>query len=373
MRQLAKFSVIAVVISTVSGCGWLWGEKGYFRDRSNDYLEAKQEPMIVIPANLQKNTRPFDPLYPIPNNIPNPTTAKRYEVPRPLPLQEANANSLFSLQRNQGNQWIIAQQMVMPAYEQALQYFRQAGFHIDTARPVMGEFTTSWTKTNILANTLNSRLLAMDSSLANQELRVRVRVDPGARANTSELYTLVMVRPEGSTAETEWPSKSQSSVVEAILLDELMANLSNSQVSDNVPSLSDASQQPAVSAKKKALFNRDTKGVPFLVMNGDLDLVWSQVEQAINKANIKVDDMDRSERVYYINLSEKADGNSKPGFFTRLFSSEAKREASAERYIIKVIPIDNAMNVRVEGVSNDTVVSPEKAESILKLLQDNMN
>ncbi|AWM80203.1 hypothetical protein DKL61_07415 [Gammaproteobacteria bacterium ESL0073] len=372
MRQLAKFSVIAVVISTVSGCGWLWGEKGYFRDRSNDYLDAKQEPMITIPANLKKDTRPFDPLYPIPNNIPNPTITKNYEVPRPLPLQAVNASGSFSLQRNQGNQWIIAQQMVTPAYEQALQYFRQAGFHIDTARPVTGEFTTSWTKTSVLTNMLNSRLLAMDSSLANQELRVRVRVDPGARANTSELYTLVMVRPEGSSVETDWPSKSQNSVVEAILLDELMANMSNSQASENVVSLSDTQQQ-SVATQKKALFNRDTQGIPFLVMNGDLDLVWSQVEQAINKANIKIDDMDRSERVYYINLSEKADGSSKPGFFTRLFTSEAKREASAERYIIKVIPIDNAMSVKVEGIGNDTVVSPEKAESILKLLQDNMN
>lgn len=372
MRQLAKFSVIAIVISTTSGCGWLWGEKGYFRDRSNDYLSAKQEPLIVIPANLQKDTRPFDPLYPIPSNIPNPTNTKSYEVPRPVPLQAVNSNTAFSLQNKQGNQWFIAQQSVAQVYEQASQYFRQAGFHIDTVRPVTGEFTTGWTKVSSLTNTLNNRLLALDSSLATQELRVRTRVDPGIRANTSELYTLVMVRPEGSTAETDWPSKSQNIAVESILLDELMANMSNSQPTDNAVSLS-ASQDQSASSNKKAMFNRDSQGKPFLVMNGDLDLAWSQVERAINMANIKIDDMDRSVGAYYINLSEKADGSSKPGFFSRLFGSEAKREASAERYVIKVIPINNEIDVKVEGISNDTVVSPVKAESILKLLQDNMN
>lgn len=60
MRQLAKLSVIAVVISTTSGCGWLWGEKGYFKDRSNDYLDAKQAPLITVPADLQQNTKPLD-------------------------------------------------------------------------------------------------------------------------------------------------------------------------------------------------------------------------------------------------------------------------------------------------------------------------
>ncbi|MDO8332908.1 MAG: hypothetical protein Q7T02_02925, partial [Pseudomonas sp.] len=36
MKRLAGLSVLALMISSTSGCGWLWGEDGYFRDRGND-------------------------------------------------------------------------------------------------------------------------------------------------------------------------------------------------------------------------------------------------------------------------------------------------------------------------------------------------
>ncbi len=36
MKQLAGLSALALIIATSSGCGWLWGEDGYFRDRSSD-------------------------------------------------------------------------------------------------------------------------------------------------------------------------------------------------------------------------------------------------------------------------------------------------------------------------------------------------
>ena len=33
MKRLAGLSTLALIISSTSGCGWLWGEDGYFRDR----------------------------------------------------------------------------------------------------------------------------------------------------------------------------------------------------------------------------------------------------------------------------------------------------------------------------------------------------
>ena len=42
MKRLAGFSALALIVSSTSGCGWLWGENGYFRDRGSDYLEARQ-------------------------------------------------------------------------------------------------------------------------------------------------------------------------------------------------------------------------------------------------------------------------------------------------------------------------------------------
>lgn len=376
MRQLAKLSVIAVVISTTSGCGWLWGEKGYFKDRSNDYLDAKQAPLITVPADLQQNTKPLDPLYPIPANIPNSTAGKDFEVPRPVPLQIVNESRAFSLQSSQGVQWFIAQQPTMQVYGQAFQYFQQAGFHIDVTRPTTGEFTTNWVKPSALTSMLSNRLLAVDPSLAKEEFKVRVRIEPGVSSNTSEVYTLVMVRAEDSTADAAWPAKSQNASVESVLLDELMANMSNTQAMDTTVSLlTDSQVESTPVASTTAVLSRDAQNMPVLVMNGDFDLVWSRVERAITTANIKIDDMDRSMGAYYVNLAEKADGSSDVGFFSRLFGgdSQAKRDARAERYIIKVDKVDNAINVSVQNAKDSSPAAADKAEAILKQLKDNMN
>lgn len=373
MRQLAKFSVIAIVISTTSGCGWLWGDKGYFRDRSNDYLTAKQAPLLTVPADLQNNTKPLDPLYPIPANVVNSTAGKDFEVPRPVPLQVVNENRSFSLQSSNGLQWFIAQQSPLQIYPQVSQYFQQAGFHIDTSRPETGEFTTAWAKPSTLTEMLSNRLLAVDNKLSQQEFRVRVRVEPGVQTNTSEIYTLVMVRPENSTAETDWPVKSQSPAIESVLLDELMANMSNYQpATTTVSLLSDTKTAAPISL---VALTKNTQNLPVLSMTGDFDLVWARVERAITTSNVKIEDMDRSTGSYYINLSEKANGSNDRGFFKRLFSgdSQEERDARAERYIIKLTQVGEIIQVDVQNVRDNKPVATDKAETILKQLKDNMN
>lgn len=375
MRQLAKLSVVAVVISTTGGCSWLWGDKGYFRDRSNDYLDAKQAPLITVPANLQANTKPLDPLYPIPTNVVNSTAGKDFEVPRPVSLQVVNEDKTFSLQNSQGVQWFIAQQPPMQVYGQAFQYFQQAGFHIDSTQPETGEFTTGWVTPSALTSMLSSRLLAVDPKLAKEEFKVRVRVEPGTRSNMSEVYTLVMTRSEGSATDTSWPAKSQDTAVESVLLDELMANMSNTQVNDTTVSLLSDTKEGKAVEENVAVLTQNAENIPVLSMTGDFDLVWARVERAITAANIKIDDMDRSTGAYYVNLAEKADGSSEGGFFSRWFGSDtkAKREARAERYIIKVAKVTNAVEVSVQNLQDGHSIAFDKAREVLKQLKDNMN
>lgn len=373
MRQLVKFVVIGVVISTNSGCGWLWGEKGYFRDRSNDYLNAKQTPQITVPSDLQNNTKPLDPLYPIPVNVANSTAGKDFEVPRPVPLQVVSENRTFSLQNSKGVQWFIAQQPPSQVYPQVSQYFQQAGFHIDMSRPETGEFTTTWVKPKTLTAMLSNRLLAVDNKLINQEFRVRVRVEPGVQSNTSEVYTLVMARPANSEIASDWPAKSQNLAVESVLLDELMANMSNIQ--DTSTSVSLLTDSKTVTPTTIAILTKNEQNQPILSMHGEFDLVWARVERAITTANIKIDDMDRSTGSYYINLSEKADSTDSRGFFKRLFSSDsqAARDARAERYIICLVQQGDTLQIAVKNVRDNKPVAKDKAETILKQIRDNMN
>ena len=75
MKRLAGLSTLALIISSTSGCGWLWGDEGYFRDRSTDYLDARQTAPMQMPANV--DAKRIDPLLPVPARSSMPRSMSR--------------------------------------------------------------------------------------------------------------------------------------------------------------------------------------------------------------------------------------------------------------------------------------------------------
>ncbi len=53
MRPLFRL-LLPVVIVTLSGCGWLVGDEGYFRDRGDDYRNARSIPPMQVPEDKQE-------------------------------------------------------------------------------------------------------------------------------------------------------------------------------------------------------------------------------------------------------------------------------------------------------------------------------
>lgn len=85
MKRLAGLSALALIISSTSGCGWLWGEDGYFRDRGSDYLQARPTAPMQLPPDAS-NVKRLDPLLPIPRNVADDSATGEFEVPRPQPM-----------------------------------------------------------------------------------------------------------------------------------------------------------------------------------------------------------------------------------------------------------------------------------------------
>ena len=49
--------LLSAVMLSNSGCSWLFGEDGTFRDRSNDYRQAKVEPIYEVMEGWSESTR----------------------------------------------------------------------------------------------------------------------------------------------------------------------------------------------------------------------------------------------------------------------------------------------------------------------------
>ena len=228
MKRLAGLTALALVIGNTSGCGWLWGKDGYFRDRGTDYLDSRQTGPMKVPEGLQ--SKQLDPLLPIPMNIADShEKAGEFEVPRPLPLANAGSSSDYSLQKSGDSRWLIAQRPPAEVWPVAHQFFQDNGFSFADERPQTGEFSTNWQPLTQLsaplARRLGSRVAGVDPG---SEARVRVRIEPGVQTNTSEVYVLSETRPAGSSASADWPSRPVVPALDAALLDEMLANMSTS-------------------------------------------------------------------------------------------------------------------------------------------------
>ena len=64
MRFVMRFTPLVIAV-VVSGCAWLSDDEGIFVNTSDDYLDARQNPDLIIPEDLDQ-TRVQDP-FPIPN------------------------------------------------------------------------------------------------------------------------------------------------------------------------------------------------------------------------------------------------------------------------------------------------------------------
>ena len=224
MKRLAGLSALALIISSTSGCGWVWGPEGYFRDRGSDYLEAQATKPMQLPPDVNVAKR-LDPLLPIPRNVADDTVKGEYVVPRPQPIMSVADASDYSLQKSGDNRWIVAQRPPAEVWPVAVQFFQDNGFSIDQQRPQTGEFTTAWQQGRELSANMAQRLLA-GGVAADSEARVRVRIEPGVQRNTSEVYVVSAERPAGSTANVDFTPRSVNTGVDAALVDEMLASMS---------------------------------------------------------------------------------------------------------------------------------------------------
>jgi outer membrane protein assembly factor BamC len=374
MKRLAGLTVLALIISGTSGCGWLWGDDGYFRDRGNDYLDARETAPMQLPAGVK--SKRLDPLLPIPGNIsalPVASADSEFEVPRPPVMKNLTAGTDFSLQKSGESRWIVAQRPPAEVWPVARQFFEDNGFKIVDERPQTGEFSTAWQPIEQISTSLARRLSSRVAlSEAGSETRLRVRVEPGVQRNTSEVFVLSVERAPGSTTDVPWPSSTGNPGLEAAMLDEMLANFSRS-----------AEQGGSVSLLANRDFdtpNRvsmivDGNGNPILSLGADLDRSWSSVGRSLDLAQIHIDDINRSLSVYYINLSPNAGQDQQPGMFSWVpfFGSvdPAEIEASAERFQVRLTKVGDSVQVSVEKDSN-TVAPADIARAVLARIQENL-
>lgn len=362
MKRLVGLTSLALVVASTGGCGWLWGKDGYFRDRGNDYLNARQTAPMQVPPGVE--LRPVDPLLPLPQRVADSQADADYEVPRPPKLQTTAVNSDFSVQDSPEQRWLLARRPAAQLWAPTRQFLVDSGFEIAEERPQTGELVTGWQSASRLAPSLRQ------AAGQDGEARLRIRIEPGVQRNASEIHVLSSRRSAGSQVDTPWPERPANTTLDIALLDELQSSLArNAELGDSVSLLAKRDYE----APQRVALAQDASGNPLLRLDSDLDRAWASVGRALEVADIRVEDLNRSLGIYYINLSERAESNTrKPGFLSRLFGRGADRdavEARAERYQLRLTEVGSSVQVAVEQ-DLDTLAPGDVARRVLTRLQE---
>lgn len=361
------------VLTSLSGCGYLMGDSGYFRDRGSDYQQAEVAPRMTVPADLQ--TRSIGDLLPVPGQVvAAPTGEDGFETPRPRAMLASADSSVFSLQQQGSQRWLLAQlpaNEIWPLLERFWSDYRVPMAKQDKA---LSEFATDWVDFSQAAgNPLVRRmmpLLEQGRQVDDEEQRFRLRLEPGVNAGTSEIKVLHQNRDLGDD-DSQWPTRSDNVSFERGLLAELETYLNQSVSAGGSALVSSIINSGPVETS----LEQDGAGNSVLYMNADFNRAWADVGDALARADVLVTDYNRSSGVYYVDLDQTRSEQEEPGFFARWFGGDDEEEAT--------VPDENQLQVRLTSGANRVEVSvdagfekaadPARARELLERIQRGLN
>lgn len=370
MKPVTGALAIALLGGSLSGCGYIFGNDGYFRDRGGDYQLASVEPRMQVPQGI--DSKPLGDMLPVPG-VTGQGISDKFVVPRPQPMSVSADDGGFSLQQSGSRRWLLAASSPTELFGRVGQFFSDYQVPVASEAPSLGEFETDWLAFDLQADNALVRRLAPavgeGRRVDGREQRFRVRIEPGVQGANSEIHVLHMSRSQGGT-QSDWPDSSENSNLERALLAEMETYLNQSGAA-SAASLATSLQGPVADS---AELSEDGAGNPVLTIQRDFNRTWAAVGAALGRADLMIADLNRSSGVYYVSLDQSASEQAeRPGFFSRLFGRDEPVEQSTENRIqVRLTQIGTQVQVTVER-SIDSAADAGLARDLLTRIRDNLS
>lgn len=321
---LLRLALVGMAVIALSGCSYLFGTEGRFRERAMDYQKAESIPPLKVPPGME--SRPLSQRYPIPNvgkaDFYIPKTSD--EIPKPQALVGVNEDVGIELRADGDRHWLVVDQTFERLWPQVKNFLSSNGLTLDQENVTAGILETRWLKPRVKEGE-EPGFWATLFGLADDDLRERIRFtlsDMSEQSKTVITIDHVQTRKGDdslpASAEVEWPEQPENPQLVLALYNELMDFLGEGgrQVSFSVLSQD-------LKALPKFVMTWDGNGYPVLVINQDFNRAWQDVGQALKKARIEVEDLDRSLGIYYLKMNDADDVEEQQALQLRITRSES--------------------------------------------------
>ncbi|OUS29299.1 hypothetical protein A9Q99_09320 [Gammaproteobacteria bacterium 45_16_T64] len=349
-------AVITCVIVFLSGCSWLFGDQGSFRERTMDYKKAQEANPLRFPQGVRPDG--VSELYPIPRvtkkGVFVPETAE--DIPRPQSILSVDEDLGIEFRTDGEITWLVVDQTKEKLWETLRDFLIASGMNIESEDQNIGLMETAWLKPRAVEeeglwssfidlftgddkeNTREKFLLTVEQvgALDRYQIHIghvtRIRTDKGLPSVNAE----------------EWREESENPE----LLEVLYAEVGD-YVADEKSRRGHASiMSQNLTAMPSYLMTRDGNDFPVLMMQMDINRAWIEVGIAIKKAKLDQQDLNLSLGIYYISLGVDEDEN-------------------PVVYEVKLISAENGVQVAVQ-IDDDTVAPVEVSDTLLIAISEKL-
>ena len=249
-------------LPSLSGCGYLFGDDGVFRDPSGDYRYAEELPPMRVPEGLEAEG--IQEIYAVPEVQASAAANVRDGIPRPAPLVAASADQLVRIQRLGDDSWVLV------------------GIAPGQLWPQLRSFLSA---ANIEVATMDARAGIIESSYVDLQgkprpARFRFRVERGVQRGNSELHVLQMYQG----GEDRWPEMSDDLELEGEMLQGVAQFIANS--ADTAP-VSMMAEQSISATGKVALVDRNPEDV-YIRLELPFDRAWASLARSLEKSTFEM-------------------------------------------------------------------------------------
>lgn len=299
---LTRYSLLACLSFSLTGCGYFFGDKGVFRNRGNDYLKAESLPPLVLPAGANKEA--LGELYPIPpitaSDFGYDATASDFDVPRPMPLSANMLQDNVKIQRVGENAWILVNSAPGELWPRIRNFLNTNNLSVTRADIKQGIIETSW--------------LQFKTDLNSYD-KYRLQIDQGIQPETSEIHITHINVPGASkpTVEPTWPMHSMNPEREKWLLDELAGALASDAAGSGTSLLAQGIGSATAAKASLGMY----KNEPVMTLKLDKVRTMATIAYAAKRDGFQLFEQDAETGVFYVFYKDPEDA--KPGWFKRFF------------------------------------------------------
>lgn len=308
------------LLFTLSGCGWLVGEKGYIRDSREDYRDSQAAAPLELPEGADSSA--IRELYYIPGADQVPVFKDdKFKVPRP-DTQIVSAPKELKVYKTEHEYRIVMEGAPNEVWARIRQFWKVNNIGLASNVPSRGLMETDWLK---------------DSSEGHiTRNKFQVIVEYGLQESISEIY-IKHLSYDDQTVEIQ----SQD-------LDWSKAEVGNKLALGMTKELSSFLTRTKTDAAPVSLLARELVGEPKASLNTDLsgelviniklsyDRAWNALGKAIDTAGYELKNRDRNNGLYYLAVTTDEKETKKGGFFSFLSFGKSDGEGAYHSMTLKV-------------------------------------